>query len=156
MKQLFPGLFIFALLFCAGDVSHAQTYQIINTVSSNVANNVTKTVTIVQVGSNPLNRFLMTRVRKNIPNDDLKGTILLLPPLVSCFQNYEVGDGGDYDKSFAGFLPNAITTFGATHNVCRNSRQDRVRATRLIARSWLIGEYRPSLMMSLSSASKLR
>jgi pimeloyl-ACP methyl ester carboxylesterase len=46
----------------------------------------------------------MTRVRKNIPNDDLKGTILLLPPLGSGFQNYEVGDGGDYDKSFAGFF----------------------------------------------------
>jgi pimeloyl-ACP methyl ester carboxylesterase len=104
MKQLFPGLCILALLFCAGDVTHAQTYQIINTVSSNVSNNVTKTVTTVQVGSNPLNRFLMTRVRKNIPNDELKATILLLPPLGSGFQNYEVGDGGDYEKSFAGFF----------------------------------------------------
>lgn len=104
MKQLFSGLCILALLFCAGDVTHAQTYQIINTVSSNVSNNVTKTVTTVQVGSNPLNRFLMTRVRKNIPNDELKATILLLPPLGSGFQNYEVGDGGDYEKSFAGFF----------------------------------------------------
>ncbi|HEX7772995.1 MAG TPA: hypothetical protein VF435_11285, partial [Pyrinomonadaceae bacterium] len=104
MKQLFPGLCILALLFCAGDVTHAQTYQIISTTSSNVSNNVTKTVKTVQVGSNPLNRFLMTRVRKNIPNDDLKGTILLLPPLGSGFQNYEVGDGGDYEKSFAGFF----------------------------------------------------
>jgi pimeloyl-ACP methyl ester carboxylesterase len=58
----------------------------------------------VQVGSNPLNRFLMTRVRKDIPNHALQGTILLLPPLGSGFQNYEVGDGGDYDKSFAGFF----------------------------------------------------
>ena len=104
MKQLFPGLCILALLFCAGDVTQAQTYQIISTTSSNVSNNVTKTVKTVQVGSNPLNRFLMTRVRKNIPNDDLKGTILLLPPLGSGFQNYEVGDGGDYEKSFAGFF----------------------------------------------------
>ncbi|MGB7924204.1 MAG: hypothetical protein WCF57_13260 [Pyrinomonadaceae bacterium] len=69
-----------------------------------MANNLTKTVTTVQVGSNPLNRFLMTRVVKNIPNHALKGTILLLPPLGSGFQNYEVGDGGDYDKSFAGFF----------------------------------------------------
>jgi pimeloyl-ACP methyl ester carboxylesterase len=104
MKQLFPRLCILALLFCAGGVTQAQTYQIIGTTSSNVANNVTKTETTVQVGSNPLNRFLMTRVRKNVPNDDLKGTILLLPPLGSGFQNYEVGDGGDYDNSFAGFF----------------------------------------------------
>ena len=69
-----------------------------------MANNVTKTVTTVQVGNNSLNRFAMTRVRKNIPNEDLKGTILLLPPLGSGFQNYEVGDGGDYDNSFAGFF----------------------------------------------------
>ncbi len=103
MKRLFSPLFILGLLFCAG-VTQAQTYQIISTANSNVANNVTKTVTTVQVGSNPLNRFLMTRVRKNIPNHALKDTILLLPPLGSGFQNYEVGDGGNYDKSFAGFL----------------------------------------------------
>ena len=104
MKKLFPRLCILALLFCAGGVTHAQTYQIISTANSNLANNVIKTVTIIQVGSNPLNRFLMTRVRKNIPNDDLKKTILLLPPLGSGFQNYEVGDNGDYDNSFAGFF----------------------------------------------------
>src|ERR1041384_4139660 len=104
MKKLFPRLCLLALLFCTAGVTHAQTYQIISTASSNVANNVIKTVTTVQVGSNPLNRFLMTRVRKNIPNDGLKKTILLLPPLGSGFQNYEVGDDGDYDDSFAGFF----------------------------------------------------
>src|SRR6185295_10796015 len=104
MKQLSLHLCLLALLFCAGGVTHAQTYQIISTASSTVSNNVTKTVTTVQVGSNSLNRFLMTRVRKNIPNGDLKGTILLLPPLGSGFQNYEVGDAGDYDNSFAGFF----------------------------------------------------
>jgi pimeloyl-ACP methyl ester carboxylesterase len=91
-------------LCCAASANHAQTYQIISTQSSSVANNLTKTVTTVQVGSNPLNRFLMTRVHKDIPNHALKGTLLLLPPLGSGFQNYEVGDGGDYDKSFAGFF----------------------------------------------------
>jgi pimeloyl-ACP methyl ester carboxylesterase len=90
-------------LFLAG-TAQAQSYQIISTQNSNAANNVTRTVTTVQVGSNPLNRFLMTRVRKNIPNHALKGTILLLPPLGSGFQNYEVGDGGNYDNSLAGFF----------------------------------------------------
>jgi len=90
MKRIFPHLCILALLFCAGGITHAQTYQIISTVNSTIENNVIKSVTTVQVGNNPLNRFLMTRVRRNIPNGDLKGTILLLPPLGSGFQNYEV------------------------------------------------------------------
>lgn len=45
----------------------------------------------------------MTRVRKEQGNSH-RGTLLLLPPLGSGFQNYEVGDGGDYDKSFVGFF----------------------------------------------------
>src|ERR1044072_7915195 len=104
MKTLFHALSIFGLMFCAVGVTHAQTYQIIGTTSSTVANNTTRTVTTVQVGSNPLNRFLMTRVRKDVPDDALKGTILLLPPLGSGFQNYEGGDNGNYDNSFAGFF----------------------------------------------------
>lgn len=103
MKKLFLSLCILAL-FCLGGVTHAQTFQIISTANSNLANNVIKTVTTVQVGSNPLNRFLITRVRKNISDDEMKKTILLLPPLGSGFQNYEVGDNGDYDNSFAGFF----------------------------------------------------
>lgn len=104
MKRLFPPLCILTLLFCAGGVTRAQTYQVISIENSTIANNLTKTVTNVQVGDNPLNRFLMTRVRKNIPDHASEGTILLLPPLGSGFQNYEVGDGGDYNKSFAGFF----------------------------------------------------
>ncbi len=104
MKRLFPSLCILILiLFCASAVP-AQGYQIISTQSSNIGNNLTRTVTLIQDGNNSLNRFLMTRVRKNIPNHALKGTILLLPPLGSGFQNYEVGDDGDYQKSFAGFF----------------------------------------------------
>jgi pimeloyl-ACP methyl ester carboxylesterase len=103
MQRLFPPLCILVLLFCAG-VTHAQTYQIVSTESSSVAGNLTKTVTTVQVGTNPLNRFLMTRVHKNIPAHALQGAMLLLPPLGSGFQNYETGDGGDYAKSFAGFF----------------------------------------------------
>jgi pimeloyl-ACP methyl ester carboxylesterase len=104
VKRLFPSLCILVLLFCAAANAHAQTYQIISTQTSTVANNLTKTVVTVQVGSHPLDRFLMTRVRKNVTDQALKGTLLLLPPLGSGFQNYETGDGGDYDKSFAGFF----------------------------------------------------
>lgn len=104
MKRLLTTLTFITLTLCAGIAVRAQTYQIIDTQSSTVANNITKTVFTVQVGSNPLNRFLISRVTKNVPAHALKGTMLLLPPLGSGFQNYEVGDGGDYDKSFAGFF----------------------------------------------------
>ena len=73
MKRLFPLLCLLSFLFCASGAIHAQDYQIISTANSTVANNVTKTVTTVQVGNNPLNRFLMTRTRRNIPDHALQG-----------------------------------------------------------------------------------
>lgn len=103
-KLVLNVLALFVLSFAFSALVQAQDYQIVSTSSSTVANNVTRTVTVVQVGSNPLNRFVMTRVRKDVPDQALKGTVLLLPPLASGFQNYEVGDDGDYDRSFAGFL----------------------------------------------------
>lgn len=72
----FLALFVFFLAFNA--LVQAQTYQVVSTSSSTVANNITRTITTVQVGSNPLNRFVMTRVRKDIPEHELKGTVLLM------------------------------------------------------------------------------
>lgn len=102
MKVTLRAILLLALLSCAR-FTYAQTYQIVGTQTSTVANNLTKTVMTVQAGANPLNRFLVTRVvKKN--GQGQQGTLLLLPPLGSGFQNYEVGDGGDYSKSFAGFF----------------------------------------------------
>ncbi len=96
---------VLALLFTmGGGIASAQTYQVIHTESTEVANDLTRTVTTVQDGSNPLNRFFMTRVVKNVPAQALRGTILLLPPLGSGFQNYETTAGNDYKDSFAGFF----------------------------------------------------
>lgn len=103
MKLTLKTLALLALLLCARP-THAETYQIIDTHSSTVAGNLTRTVMTVQAGSNPLDRFLVTRVVKNVPSGASNGTLLLLPPLGSGFQNYEVGDGGDYHNSFAGFF----------------------------------------------------
>jgi pimeloyl-ACP methyl ester carboxylesterase len=103
MKLIQRALVITALLFCAR-ASYAQTYQIVGTQTSTVAGGLTKTVTTVQVGTNPLDRFLVSRVSKQGQGQAHRGTLLLLPPLGSGFQNYEVGDGGDYGKSFAGFF----------------------------------------------------
>jgi pimeloyl-ACP methyl ester carboxylesterase len=103
MKFTLKTLALFALLLCAC-TAHAQTYQIISTESSTVAGDLARTVSTVQVGSNPLDRFLITRVGKSVPSGASRGTLLLLPPLGSGFQNYEVGDKGDYNNSFAGFF----------------------------------------------------
>ena len=56
------------------------------------------------MGTNPLDRFRVSRVRKDAPGQAHRGTLLLLPPLGSGFQNYETVVGGDYGKSFAGFF----------------------------------------------------
>jgi pimeloyl-ACP methyl ester carboxylesterase len=102
MKLTLRALAILALLSFAR-LTYAQTYQVVGSQTSTVANDLTKTVTTVQVGNHPLDRFLVTRVRK-AQGQSKQGTLLLLPPLGSGFQNYEVGDGGDYAKSFAGFF----------------------------------------------------
>jgi pimeloyl-ACP methyl ester carboxylesterase len=48
----------------------------------------------------------MHRVVKTMPGQALRGTILLLPPLGSGFQNYETTEDNDYDNSFVGFFAN--------------------------------------------------
>jgi pimeloyl-ACP methyl ester carboxylesterase len=95
---------VLTVILCAGARAEAATYQIVGSETSTVAGNLTRTVTTVQVGANPLDRFLITRVTKGAPAPATRGTLLLLPPLGSGFQNYETGDGGDYKKSFAGFF----------------------------------------------------
>lgn len=104
MKRAFHSLFAFCLLMLMAGAGHAQTYQIVGTETSIVAGDLNKTVTTVQVGSNALNRFLISRVVKGVPNQALRGAILLLPPLGSGFQNYEVGENDDYNNSFVAFF----------------------------------------------------
>src|SRR5262249_5842726 len=82
----------------------AQTYQVVHSETAAVTPDLTRTVTTVQAGSNPLNRFFMHRVVKNGPAPALRGTILLLPPLGSGFQNYEVGEDNNYNNSFVAFF----------------------------------------------------
>lgn len=101
-KQVFFALFIVTL---AAGISKAQPYQTITTENSIVGDDLSRTVTTVQSGDNPLNRFRITEVKKaDLPNHAVQGAILLLPPLGSGFQNYEVGENGDYNNSFVAFF----------------------------------------------------
>lgn len=103
-KRTCFALFFVAQLLLVTSVSQAQPYQIINTESSVVGDDLSKTVTTVQVGNNPVNSFYMTKVIKPVPNQAIKGVLLILPPLGSGFQNYEVGENGDYNNSFVAFF----------------------------------------------------
>jgi pimeloyl-ACP methyl ester carboxylesterase len=84
----------------------AQPYQIVHSETAAATNNLTRTVSTVRAGGNPLNRFFMHRVTKSLPEPVFRGAILLLPPLGSGFQNYEVSEDNNYDNSFVGFFAN--------------------------------------------------
>ncbi len=98
------GLMLYVAM--AAGAASAQTYQVVQTKTSAVTPHLTRTVTTVQVGGNRLNRFLMHRVKKSVPTHLLRGAILLAPPLGSGFENYEVGEGNDYDNSFVAYFAN--------------------------------------------------
>jgi len=98
------ALFFAVQLLLISSIAHAQPYQTINTQSSVVGGDLSKTVTTIQEGNNALDRFLITEVKKPLPDPAYKGVILLLPPLGSGFQNFETAENGDYNTSFAGFF----------------------------------------------------
>ena len=102
-RNVFP-LFALCVLILIPAATQAETYQIVGTESSIVGDDLVRTVYTVQVGCNSLNQFRMTRVSKDVPNNALKGVIMLMPPLGSGFQNYEVGENGDYNNSFVASL----------------------------------------------------
>lgn len=116
--RMFFALFFAAQFLLVTNVSYAQPYQVISTENSVVGNNLNKTITTIQEGNHTLNRFRMTRVVASIPNHQLEGVMLLLPPLGSGFQNYEVGENGNYDNSFvAYFASRKIAVFGYSQRV---------------------------------------
>ncbi len=79
-------------------------YRIVQTVTTGEGHNLTRTDSTVQVGDDPINRFHMVRVVKNLPEHAIKGTILLLPTISNGFPNYEATAEGDYSKSFAAYF----------------------------------------------------
>lgn len=116
-KRTFFALFLLGqLLFVT--VSTQAEPQIINTQNSIVGGDLNKTVSTVQDGESPLDSFLMTKVVKPTSNQAVRAVLLLLPPLGSGFQNYEVGENGDYNNSFvAYFARRNIVVFGYSQRV---------------------------------------
>lgn len=104
-KRTLFALLVTTQILLAASVSHAQTYTTTNTQTTIVGNDLSRTVTTIQSGPNPLNRFFMTTVKKSgPPNEALQGVVLLLPPLGSGFENYEAAENNDYNNSFVAFF----------------------------------------------------
>ena len=118
IKRSIFALFFATQLLLINIVAQAQPYQIVNTQNSVVGGDLSKTVTTVQEGNNSLDRFLMTEVVKPLPDQAVRGVLLLMPPLGSGFQNFEVGENGDYNNSFVAFFARRnFAVFGYSQRV---------------------------------------
>ena len=82
VKQILFALLTSTHILLAVSISQAQPYQTISTQNSIVGCDLSRTVTTIQSGNNTIDRFQMTSVKKaDVPNNALKGVVLLLPPL---------------------------------------------------------------------------
>jgi pimeloyl-ACP methyl ester carboxylesterase len=81
-------LAVLAALLASGAAFATGPYTIVGSAESREGTLV-RTEYLVKVGAHPLDRFKMTRVVKDVPADQLRGSILLLPPLGPSFSFYE-------------------------------------------------------------------
>ena len=79
--------------------------QIVDRAVSQQPGNLVRTELVVQVSANPIDRFRMVRLVKDVPQSALRGSILLLPPLGTNFAFYEQRDpDGALGSSIAEFF----------------------------------------------------
>lgn len=91
------------LASCAGPAGAQEPRRIIDAATAVVADDLQATVTTVQVGDNPNERFQIHHVR-TLSGGDPSRAVVLLPPVTNGFDFYEIGPGGDYGRSLAGQL----------------------------------------------------
>lgn len=84
--------------------SQAVAYEITGTATSR-DHNLVRTEYRVQVTENPIDRFRMTRLVKDVPPSQLRGSILFLFPLGTTFAFYEQRDpNGAFGSSIAEYF----------------------------------------------------
>lgn len=82
----------------------ASAYEITGTAVSR-DRNLVRTEYTVRVGPNPIDRFKMTRLVKDVPASQLRGSILFFFPLGTTFSFYEQRDpNGAFGSSIAEFF----------------------------------------------------
>lgn len=95
-----------ALLLCLTAPASADSHTVVSvTVDPSFAAPLRKTDTLVQVGSDTRNRFIMHRVHK--PLTITKGVVILLPSLLTSFAEYTIDAGDNTANSLAATLANA-------------------------------------------------
>jgi pimeloyl-ACP methyl ester carboxylesterase len=86
-----PGV---VMLLVSGIVA-ADQYTIIGSTTQELNGALTRTMSTVQEGSHPLNRFQMTKVVNSAPGSHHLGALLLLPTISTSFYGfYETSDSG--------------------------------------------------------------
>lgn len=83
----------------------AGQYQVLGANTERIGG-LQRTETTVQVGANPFDQFKITRwIKKDVPAEGLRASLLLLPPAGFSFTFYEQRDGnGGPGTSFAGYF----------------------------------------------------
>ena len=92
-----------SLVLAAPSPAAADEHHVIDTQVTRVGQFV-RTDWTVQAGSDPLNRFHVYRVAKDVPPEALRAALVLLPPLGNGFNFFEVDENGDYSRSFVAFF----------------------------------------------------
>jgi pimeloyl-ACP methyl ester carboxylesterase len=96
---------VLGAVLAAGAAFAAGPYSIVGTVQSRSEGNLVRTEYTVKVGAHPLDRFKMVRVARDVSASQLRGSILLLPPLGPPFGFYEQRDpNGAPGSSIAEYL----------------------------------------------------
>jgi pimeloyl-ACP methyl ester carboxylesterase len=96
-----PALLAALVLLAA---SHAAAYEITGTAVSH-DRNLIRTEYVVQAGPSPLEKFKMTRLVKDVPQSQLRGSIFFFFPLGTTFAFYEQRDpNGAFGSSIAEFF----------------------------------------------------
>jgi len=84
--------------------THASAYEITGTAVSH-DRNLVRTEYVVQVGASPLDKFKMTRLVKDVPTSQLRGSIFFFFPLGTTFAFYEQRDpNGAFGSSIAEYF----------------------------------------------------
>lgn len=84
--------------------SHASAYEITGTAVSR-DRNLVRTEYVVQAGPSVLDKFKMTRLVKDVPQNQLRGSIFFFFPLGTTFSFYEQRDpNGAFGSSIAEFF----------------------------------------------------
>lgn len=104
MKTAYCVLLAVLGLLAASQAAASGPYQVTGMAVSQ-DHNLVRTEYTVQAGAHPLDRFKMTRLVKDVPPSELRGSILLLFPLGTTFAFYEQRDpNGAFGSSIAEYF----------------------------------------------------